>query len=161
MNSKKTQFIGQLFLFMIVIITVVISCEKKVSAPGVENQSASTTSSTSGNTTTTGGTTGGTTTGGTTTGGTTSGGGTGQGMFWVQSNLGCGTITVYVSGVGKTITSYYSGGAPSCGSSGCATYNLAPGTYAFTASCSGYTWGTSTPAYITITSGGCSTMKLN
>jgi hypothetical protein len=150
MNSKKTQVISQLVLFIIVMITIIMSCEKKVSAPGVENQAASTTSGTTGSTT-----------GGTTTGGTTTGSGTGQGMFWVQSSLGCGTITVYISGVGKTITSYYASGAPSCGASGCATYNLSPGTYAFTASCSGYTWGTSTPAYITITAGGCSTMKLN
>lgn len=142
MNSKKANFISKLFLFMVVIITIIMSCEKKVSAPGVENQNASTTS--------------GTTTSGTTTGGTTTGGGTGQGMFWIQSDLGCGNITVTISGVSKTITSYYSS-SPSCGSSGCATYNLSPGTYVYTASCSGYTWG---PSNITISSGGCSKMQL-
>ena len=151
MKSKKTYFIGQLLTLMLVVVTIIVSCEKKVSAPGVENQNSSTTSGT---------TTGGTTTSGTTTGGTTGGSGTGQAMFWIQSDLGCGNITVYISGVGKTISSYYASGAPACGSSGCATYNLSPGTYAYTASCSGYSWGTSSPSYITVTSGGCSKMRL-
>lgn len=151
MQSKKINFISQLLLFMVVIITIVMSCEKKVSAPGVENQNSSTTSGT---------TTGGTTAGGTTAGGTTGGSGTGQAMFWIQSDLGCGNVTVYISGVSKTITSYYASGAPACGSSGCATYNLSPGTYAYTANCTGYSWGTSSPSYITVTSGGCSKMRL-
>jgi hypothetical protein len=81
---------------------------------------------------------------------------TGQVMFWIQSDLGCGNITVTVSGSSKSITGYYSGGAPSCGSSSTATFTLNPGTYSFNASCSGKTWN----GNVTVTAGNCFKMQL-
>lgn len=80
---------------------------------------------------------------------------TGQGMFWIASDLGCGNITVVCNGITRTISSFY-GSAPSCGSSGCATFDLSPGTYSYTASCTSKTWNGS----ITITAGGCSRIQL-
>lgn len=87
-----------------------------------------------------------------------SGGGnnnTGTATFWVNSDLGCGSITVNCNNQSGTITSYYSS-APNCGASGCANFTLPPGTYNFTASCTNKTWNGS----ITVTSGGCSRMRL-
>jgi hypothetical protein len=80
---------------------------------------------------------------------------TGNATFWVASDLGCGTITVSVNGQSKTISSFYST-SPACGASGCANFTLAPGTYNYSASCSGKTWSNS----ITVTAGGCSKMQL-
>ena len=84
-------------------------------------------------------------------GGTT----TGQGMFWIASDLGCGNITVVCNGISRTITGFYSS-LPACGASGSATFSLSPGTYSYTASCTGKTWN----GTITITVGGCSTVQL-
>lgn len=88
---------------------------------------------------------------------TSSGGGstTGQGMFWIATDQGCGNITVVCNGITRTITSVY-GSAPSCGASGVATFDLSPGTYSYSASCSGKTWS----GTITITAGGCSKIQL-
>jgi major membrane immunogen (membrane-anchored lipoprotein) len=88
---------------------------------------------------------------------TSSGGGstTGQGMFWTNVDHGCGPITVVCNGISRTVTSYYAS-MPACGASGCANYTFNPGTYSYTASCSGYTWNGS----ITILSGGCSRIQL-
>lgn len=89
---------------------------------------------------------------------TSSGGGstTGQGTIWIRTDHGCGPINVTINGVTRTISQYYSGGPGNCGATGCANYTLNPGTYSFTASCSGFTWtGT-----INITSGGCSLVEL-
>lgn len=90
-------------------------------------------------------------------GGGTGGGGvtTGQVIFWTATDLGCGNITVTCNGSSKIITGY-NGSTPACGASYAATFTLAPGTYNFTASCSGVNWtGT-----VLITAGGCSTMQL-
>jgi hypothetical protein len=84
------------------------------------------------------------------------GGSTGQAMFWIASDLSCGNITVNCNGQSRTISSFYSSGAPSCGASGTATFSMAPGTYSYTASCTGKTWN----GTITITAGGCSKMQL-
>ncbi len=82
---------------------------------------------------------------------------TGQGMFWIASDLGCGTINVSINGISRTITSFYSSGAPAnCGASGTASFSLNPGTYNYTASCTGLTWS----GTITITSGGCTKIQL-
>jgi hypothetical protein len=78
-------------------------------------------------------------------------------MFWTRSDQNCGTITVTISGQTRSITSYYSSGAPSCGASGCATFTLAPGTYSYTATCDTYNWG---PTTITVTEDGCFKMEL-
>lgn len=91
-------------------------------------------------------------------GGTGGGGGssTGNATFWTQSDLGCGSIAVTLNGSTQSITGYYSTGTPSCGATYCANYTLAPGTYSYTASCSGYTWSNN----ITVVAGQCSLMKL-
>jgi hypothetical protein len=92
-------------------------------------------------------------------GGGSGGGGssnTGNAMFWTSSDLGCGNITVNLSGSSGAISQYYSSGAPSCGSGGCANFTLPPGTYSFTASCTNKTWSGS----ININIDGCSRLQL-
>jgi major membrane immunogen (membrane-anchored lipoprotein) len=91
----------------------------------------------------------------TSSGGGGGGGSTGQGMFWIASDLGCGNITVVCNGISRTISSVY-GSAPACGASGTATFNFSPGTYSYTASCSGKNWS----GTITITAGGCQKVQL-
>lgn len=81
---------------------------------------------------------------------------TGQAMFWVASDLGVGSITVYCNGTNRTISSYYSSEVPSCGASGAANFTLDPGTYSISASGGSKTWNGS----ITVTSGGCSKIQL-
>ncbi len=85
------------------------------------------------------------------------GGGSGEGniMFWIGSDLGCGSISVTLQSEGSgSITSYY-GSSPDCGASGCANFTVAPGTYSFSASCGDYTWDGS----ITVTEDQCSKMQ--
>ncbi|MBS1782955.1 MAG: hypothetical protein JSS78_07800 [Bacteroidetes bacterium] len=84
------------------------------------------------------------------------GGSTGDVMFWLSSDMTCGSISVTCAGITKAISSYYSSGAPSCGASGCATFTLKPGTYSFTASCSNKNWS----GNVTVTSNGCYKMQL-
>lgn len=75
---------------------------------------------------------------------------TGQVMFWLNSDLGCGSITVHCNGQTKTITGYYAS-SPECGADGSANFTLEPGTYNYSASCSGLSWeGT-----VTATAGEC------
>lgn len=88
-----------------------------------------------------------------------SGGGTsttGKALFWTSSDLGCGSITVTLSGSTGTISQYYSSGTPDCGASGCANFSLPAGSYNFTAKCSTKNWS----GTITITADGCSRMRL-
>jgi hypothetical protein len=80
----------------------------------------------------------------------------GQAMFWLSSDPACGTITVYCNGTSGNITNYYSSGIPNCGANGCATFDLNPGTYHYTAECSGHSWD----GYVTVYANDCSTMKL-
>ncbi|MBS1775927.1 MAG: hypothetical protein JSS64_06560 [Bacteroidetes bacterium] len=90
-------------------------------------------------------------------GGNGNGGNTqGDVMFWLASDMTCGNISVTCGGTTKSISSYYSSGAPSCGASGCATFTLNPGTYNFTASCSNKNWSGS----VTVTANGCYKMQL-
>jgi hypothetical protein len=92
--------------------------------------------------------------GGTSSSSSSSSGGSslGQVTFWTASDLGCGSITVTVSGyTSASIGSYYTSGISDCGATGCATYNLSPGTYSYSAECSSYTWSDS----FTITANGC------
>lgn len=86
------------------------------------------------------------------TGGTST---TGQGMLWIASDLGCGNITVVCNGINRTISNFYAT-SPTCGASGCATFDLSPGSYTYSASCTGKTWS----GTITITAGGCSAVRL-
>ena len=66
------------------------------------------------------------------------GGGSGQAMFWTASDLGCGNISVTCNGTTLLVTGYNQN-APACGSSNSATFTLAPGTYNYSASCTGLT----------------------
>jgi hypothetical protein len=79
----------------------------------------------------------------------------GDAIFWVASDFGLGNIDVTCNGVTKTISSFYSSGAPACGSSGCANFSFSPGKYSFTARASSTTWN----GDVTITKGGCSKMQ--
>lgn len=91
-------------------------------------------------------------------GGGNGGGGnatTGNATFWVQTDLGCGNITVVLNGTSGVISNYYSSN-PSCNASGSANFELPAGTYSYSASCTNLTWN----GTITITNGGCSTMQL-
>ena len=77
-------------------------------------------------------------------------------IFWTASNS-LGTITVNISNLQSTITSYLTGGVPTCGFTGCATFDLTPGTYAYTAtSQSGANWN----GDVTITINGCQPIQL-
>ena len=80
---------------------------------------------------------------------------TGSAMFWVASDLGCGPITVQCNSVSKTITGFY-GSSPACGVTNSANFTFSPGTYSFSASCSGKTWS----GNITVTSNECSKLQL-
>ncbi len=94
------------------------------------------------------------------------GGGDGDGgrdkgdvKFWTSQDLGCGPITVNLSGVGtSTITGYYYSGTPDCNPDnyGGNFNDLAPGTYSYTASCQGYTWSNT----FTITADSCLRYRL-
>lgn len=74
-------------------------------------------------------------------GGTGGGGANGNVMFWTKSST-LGIINVNFNGQLKQITSYQTSGIPNgCGVSGFANYNLAAGTYSYTASsASGVQW---------------------
>lgn len=89
------------------------------------------------------------------TGGGTSTGGTGNIVFWTNSDLGCGVITVKVNNQTGSISSYH-GTSPVCGAAGTANFTLPAGNYTYTAECSKYKW-TST---FTITAGSCFKMQL-
>lgn len=92
-------------------------------------------------------------------GGNGGGGGatTGQVIFWTSSDFGCGNITVVCNGISRQITGYYSSGTPDCGDTYGANFTLNPGSYNFTAACSG---GNSWSGNITIAAGICSKMQL-
>lgn len=86
------------------------------------------------------------------------GGGTGEGniIFWTNSDLGCGIVSVTLQGQGSGSISSYYGSSPNCGASGCANFTVAPGTYSYTASCGNYTWNGS----ITVPANQCFKMQL-
>lgn len=89
-------------------------------------------------------------------GGGGGGSGSGNAVFWIGSDLGHGNITVTCNGSSQTISSYYSSGNPSCGSTGCANFSLNPGTYSFSAVAGSYSWD----GYITVTGNGCIKQQL-
>ncbi|TDO24073.1 hypothetical protein [Pedobacter duraquae] len=82
--------------------------------------------------------------------------GTGNIIFWINSDLGCGNITVSVSGKSATINKSFSA-SPACGADGGANFTLPVGNYSYTAECSGKKW-TST---FSITQGVCFKMQLS
>jgi len=75
----------------------------------------------------------------------------GKVVFWVDADLGCGTIDVTIDGTTKTISSFYSGSTPDCDATGCATFQITPGSHNYSASCSGLSWS----GTVNITSNGC------
>lgn len=79
-----------------------------------------------------------------------------QAMFWVDSDLGCGNITITCNGISKTISGYYHT-QPDCGASGAATFDLDAGIYDFTAQCASKNWS----GTITVQGGRCNSFKLN
>jgi hypothetical protein len=84
--------------------------------------------------------------------------------FWINYDPNCGPkiaieITGHLETHFDTITRYYlTPDIPTCGSSGCANFSLLPGTYTFSASCPGKTWG---PAQVAVVEGICKTALLN
>ena len=89
-------------------------------------------------------------------GGNGDGNGNGKATFWTQSDFGCGNITVNISNTSGTISGYFSSGNPGCDADSSANFQLAPGTYEWTASCSNYNWS----GTITVNADSCSTMQL-
>ena len=82
---------------------------------------------------------------------------TGSVVFWTASNT-FGTITVNINNGSGTISSYVTGGVPSCGFTGCATFDLQPGVYAYTAtSQSGASWNGS----VNVSGDACQPVQLN
>ncbi len=78
-------------------------------------------------------------------------------IFWCNQDHGCGNISVTLNGSSGTISQYYSSSTPSCGAGGSANFQLAAGTYNYSAKCSKYTWNGS----VTVSSGGCFKMRLD
>jgi hypothetical protein len=78
-------------------------------------------------------------------------------IFWTATSS-FGNITVNIHNVSSDITSYITGGVPSCGFTGCATFELKPGVYPYSASS---TSGASWTGTVNITGYGCQPIQLN
>ncbi|MCF8259055.1 MAG: hypothetical protein K9J06_15980, partial [Flavobacteriales bacterium] len=66
---------------------------------------------------------------------------TGKVIVWIDSDFGCGNISVQLLGQTRTITNYSTSGTPPCGTSGFANFTNVPvGTHAWTATCTQWTW---------------------
>lgn len=76
---------------------------------------------------------------------------TGKVVFWTDQNV-TGPITVNVGGSAVGTITVYGTTAPACGTTGAVTVDLAPGTYTYTASANGVTWG---PSTVTSVAGQC------
>ncbi len=61
----------------------------------------------------------------------------GQVIFWTQTDLGCGNITVKVGSQTGVISAYVSSGSPNCNAQNMCTFTLPPGNYSYTATCTG------------------------
>jgi len=81
----------------------------------------------------------------------------GQVVFWETSATGgqCSATNVTIGGSTQQITQF-STTTPSCGAAGCATFTLNPGTYNYSANCS----GTTKTGSVTIYANQCSTVQL-
>ena len=79
--------------------------------------------------------------------------------FWNLTTSELGEVDVYIGGVPQGTITEDNPSAPSCGASGCVTYTAAPGTYSYTAVETGEGTGTWSGS-VTITSAGCTTIKL-
>jgi len=71
--------------------------------------------------------------------------------FWMAANCSTSPVVVTVDSQTSQISQYYPNGAPACGGLGCASFNLAPGTYTYVATGSDSTWRGS----VTVTKSGC------
>jgi len=82
---------------------------------------------------------------------------TGSVTFWT-ANSTYGNITVVLgAGLGTGVVNSVLSSPPQCGATGCATFNLSPGTYSYTAAATnGTTWG---PTAFTVTADGCVTLQ--
>lgn len=78
--------------------------------------------------------------------------------FWQVNNSGYGYTDVTINGSTGVITSEYAG-TPTCNASGCASFTLCPGTYAYTAT-EQFPGTTTWSGTVTITDEGCATMWL-
>lgn len=115
-----------------------------------------------------GGTGGGGTGGGGSGGGGSGGGGSGGGgpttgdvKFWIGQQLNCGNVSINVSnGSSLTLSQFYQNGTSPSGcddtSAGGNIFDLDPGSYSYSASCSNLTWSGS----FNITAGGCQLIQL-
>jgi hypothetical protein len=83
---------------------------------------------------------------------------TGDVIFWTNSDLGCGVISVTLSGAGSSTITGYFGSTPLCSNTGAGGNfnNLSPGNYSFTASCNGLSWS----GNITVSEDTCLTYQL-
>lgn len=81
---------------------------------------------------------------------------TGQASFWMAADPGCGAITVNVDNKTANITGFHPNGISVCGTTGNATFTLAPGTYTYTAACTGESWS----GEVTVIADGCTSVKL-
>ena len=79
----------------------------------------------------------------------------GQVIFWTQTDLGCGNITVKVGSLTGVISGYVSG-SPNCNAPNMPTFTLQPGNYSYTATCT----GKNASGSFTIQSGGCLRVQL-
>lgn len=61
----------------------------------------------------------------------------GEATFWIAGISG--VINITIEGTTEIITEYYPDFSPICGSQGCATFNLLPGIYSYTAVVQGST----------------------
>ncbi len=84
------------------------------------------------------------------------GSGNGKVTFWIAQDFACGSITVNLNGQTRIINQYYSSGITSCDMSGCANFELPPGTYTYSAYCSNQTWN----GNVTVTQNGCLLFQL-
>ena len=80
---------------------------------------------------------------------------TGRAVFWFDGPRA--DATVFISGKQGTITQYYPGALPVCGSSGCANFTLASGTYTYHAESSTSIWD----GNMTVNANECSLILLN
>lgn len=79
--------------------------------------------------------------------------------FWNLTTSALEEVDVYIGGVPQGTITVDNPSTPSCGASGCVTYTAAPGTYSYYAEEIAPGTGTWSGS-ITITSKGCTTVKL-
>ena len=76
--------------------------------------------------------------------------------IWTATNCSPNPITVTVGGKTTAMTEYYPNAPATCGSPGCANFNLAAGTYTYSATNGDTTWQGS----VSVTKNGCTLQQL-